>query len=34
VMGCVVGAIAWAVAYALRKSGVQRLEQLKAGRKL
>lgn len=29
VMGCVVGAIAWAVAYALRRSGVQRLEELK-----
>ncbi len=34
VMGCVVGAIAWAVVYALRRSGVQRLEELKAGRKL
>ncbi len=27
-MGCVVGAIAWAVVYALRRSGVQRLEEL------
>ena len=34
VLGCVVGAIAWAVAYALRRSGVQRLEELKGGRKL
>ena len=34
VMGCVVGAIAWAVAYALRRSGVQRLEELKGGHKL
>jgi hypothetical protein len=33
VLGCVVGAIAWAVAYALRRSGVQRLEELKAERK-
>jgi hypothetical protein len=34
VLGCVVGAIAWAVAYALRRSGVQRLEELKGGHKL
>jgi hypothetical protein len=33
VMGCVVGAIAWAVAYALRRSGVQKLEELKGERK-
>jgi hypothetical protein len=30
VIGCAVGAIAWAIAYALRRSGVQRLEELKA----
>jgi hypothetical protein len=32
VIGCAVGAIAWAIAYALRKSGVQRLEELKGSR--
>jgi hypothetical protein len=34
VLGCAAGAIAWAVAYALRRSGVQRLEELKAEKKL
>ncbi len=29
VLACVVGAIGWAIAYALRRSGVQRLEELK-----
>ena len=33
VLGCAVGAIAWAVAYALRRSGLQRLEELKAEKK-
>jgi hypothetical protein len=33
VLGGVVGAIAWAAAYALRRSGVQRLEELKGARK-
>jgi|SRR5208283_3222295 len=33
VMGCVAGAIAWAVAYAMRRSGLQRLEELKGERK-
>lgn len=31
VIGCAVGAIAWGIAYALRRSGVQRLEELQAG---
>ncbi len=33
VLGGVVGAIAWAAAFALRRSGVQRLEELKGARK-
>lgn len=33
VMGCAVGAIAWGVAYALRRSGLQRLEELKGEKK-
>ena len=32
VCGCVVGAVGWAVLFALRRSGVQRLEELRPSR--
>jgi hypothetical protein len=34
VLGGVVGAIAWAAVYAMRRSGVQRLEELKGAKKV
>jgi len=33
VLGCAVGAMAWAAAYAMRRSGVQRLAELQGARK-